>query len=107
MSIHSYLNQTVKRKPKSGKDRYGKVETAESELIKCRIKGSTRQMIGVNGKEYTVDAELWTKPTQPLFIDDIIEWETKVYKVTHIKEQVGLGGKIDHKKAFLLVTKET
>ena len=107
MPIASYLNQTVLRKPRAGKDRYGKVITGASEVIKGRIKGSTKRLIGGSGKEYTVDAELWVKPTQAMQIEDIITWDEKDYKVTHIKEQVGLTGKIDHKKCFLVVTKET
>lgn len=107
MPIASYLNQTVLRKGRTGKDRYGKITTGSSETIKGRIKGSTRRLIGGDGKEYTVDAELWIKPTQTMNIDDVITWNEKDYKVIHIKEQVGLDGKIDHKKCFLLVTKET
>ena len=106
MTIASYLNQTVTRKARSAYDAYGKATLGTGASIRGRFQASQKMLKDVKGNEFMVDAELWLKPTQDIFLDDIIEYESIAYQVVKIDIKRGLGGKVDHKKALLKRTKE-
>lgn len=106
MPIATYLNQQVVRKPKSGFDKFGKPTTGTSETIKARFQESTAPFIDENGKEYTIDANMWVLPSQALALEDVIEVDSVNYKVVGVDTKRGFTGAIDHKKAYLKRTKE-
>lgn len=106
MPVDTYLNQQVARKAKSGVDKFGKITTSASTTIEARYQEKAKRLVDDNGKEYLADGELWVKPTQTLELEDIITVNSINYKVVRVDTKRGLGGSIDHKKAYLKRTKE-
>lgn len=105
--IGNYLNQTVTRQAKTGMDKYGKPTTGASASVTCRIQNKTKRLKNpTTGVEYTVDAEMWVAASQTLEIDDVVTFEGANYKVTVVEVKKGLAGNTNHKKAYLIRTKE-
>lgn len=106
MSISTYLNQTVTKKTTAEYDLYGKPIPELSTSIKCRIQSSSKKLVGDNGIEFIVDAEMWIKPTDALDTDDVITWGGNDYKVIKVDSKRDLTGSINHKKCYLVINKE-
>lgn len=104
--IENYLNQSVTIKSKTGFDLEGKPTTSAGVAIAARFQHKTKTLRNDQGLEYTVDAELWTKPEQAIALEDVITYESVNYKVVKIDDKRGLNGKTSHKKALLTRTKE-
>lgn len=106
MPVTSYLNQSVSWKAKAGFDGYGKPTTSTPVTISCRIQGSTKKLVNEAGDQYVADAEMWVAPTQTLEMDDVIVWESSNYKVVKVEVKKNLSGATNHKKAYLVRTKQ-
>lgn len=106
MPIDTYLNQQVQIKSKTGFDKYGKPTTGSASTIEARFLEKQNIFKDDNGKEYTTDAELWILPTQTITLEDVITVNSINYKVARIDARRDINGSIDHRKAFLIKTKE-
>ncbi len=107
MPVQSYLNQTVTKKATASYDVYGKPVASAPVSVRCRIQNASKRLIVQgNGVEFTVDAEMWVKPTESIALDDVITWESTNYKVVRVDTKKGLTGNTDHKKVLLIRTKE-
>lgn len=106
MPVLPYLNQTVTKKITASYDVYGTPVPAIPVSIPCRIQSSTKRLIGQGGTEFTADAEIWLKPSEPLDIDDIVAWEGEDYKIVKMDTKKGLTGSTHHKKGYLVVNRQ-
>lgn len=103
--IESYLNQIVKKNVTKGYDLYGEQEKANPIHISCRIQSSSKKFYSIAGVEFTADAEMWTKPNESINTDDLITWEQNTYRIIRIDDKRGVSGMGNHKKAYLVLTK--
>ena len=107
MPVQPYLNQIVTKKITASYDVYGTPVPATPQQIKCRIQSSSKRLIGQGGTEFTADAEIWLKPTEPLDIDDVVTWDGEDYKIVKMDTKRGLTGATNHKKGYLVVNRQS
>lgn len=106
MPVTTYLNQTASLKAKTGYDKFGKPTTSTGVTFECRLQASNKKMVKVGGEEFLIDAEMWVKPTQTIVLDDVVVFGSDNYKVIRVDTKRGFTGSVDHKKIYLLRTKE-
>jgi hypothetical protein len=106
MPVNNYLNQTVTLKTKSGFTLEGKPNLGVGASIVARFQDKQTRLVDDKGNEYVTDAEVWLKPTQTVNLEDVIVYGSVNYKIVRIDTKRDLGGKIHHKKALVVKTKE-
>lgn len=106
MPINSYLNQTVVLKAKAGFDVEGKPSLGAGSNIQARFQDSKKRLVNNQGNEFITDAEVWLKPNQTIALEDVIIYGGVNYKVVKIETKRWVNGKINHKKAMVIKTKE-
>lgn len=104
MPIDAFLNQTATRKPKTGRDGYGKATFGTAETVECRFQQGTFRLTNKDGMEYQADAKMHVKPSQAFNVDDLVTFESVDYRVDRADEKRDVAGIKHHKKLYLVRT---
>ena len=99
--IDYFLNQEVVRKYGVTYNKYGEAHTANSEAVMCRLHEKKKRIFNDKNEVAFYDAEMWVLPTQAVEVNDLIEYESKTYKVVGVDVKRDFSGNVQHKKALL------
>jgi hypothetical protein len=100
--LELYLHQTAEIAPKTGRDVYGKPTTGTTTTVKCRFQEGSKVTKNQKGDEIGVDGEIWVKPTVEINLDDNITVDGTKYRVVKLAKKIGMDGKPDHIKGFVV-----